>query len=187
MTNISKVIYKILIDSVLPKTGGTDQFSSVQKLFTDHVGKGNFLDIGKLLFIHLVDSINYCKPIIRHGRLLSHMFTQCGLLDAIKPFFPCYGSFLVSSKIVNSTTLRYLKLVESKKIIHPTHPLLLRETEENIAESRLVHVSDRIARIVAEAHAEFLRKLGAEVGTGESAELTVRQSRILEQPSRVYL
>jgi hypothetical protein len=115
------------------------------------------------------------------------MFAQCGLLDAIKPFFLGYGSFLVSSKIVNSTTLRYLKLVESKKIIHPTHPLLLRETEENIAESRLVHVSDRIARIVAEAHAEFLRKLGAEVGTGESAELTVRQSRILEQPSRVYL
>jgi hypothetical protein len=32
-----------------------------------------------------------------------------------------------------------------------------------------------------------MRKLGAEVRSGEPTELTVRQSRILEQPTRVYL
>jgi hypothetical protein len=114
------------------------------------------------------------------------MFAQYGMLDAIKPFFPGYGTFLVSSKIINSTTLRYLKLVKHNKIIHPTNPLLLRESEENIAACRLVHVSDRDARKVAEAHAEHMRKLGAEVGSGEPTELTVRQSRMLEQPTRVY-
>jgi hypothetical protein len=118
MTNTSKVIYKIFIDSILSKLGGTDQFSSVQKLFTFHVGKGNFLDIGKLIFIHLADSITFIKLIIRHGRLLNHMFAQCGLLDAVKPFFPGYGTYLSSSKIINSTILKYLQLVKYNKIIH---------------------------------------------------------------------
>ncbi|KAK2443984.1 hypothetical protein QL285_015046 [Trifolium repens] len=169
------------------KLGGTDQFSAVQKLFTFLVGKGNFVDVDKLLFIHLADSISSSKPIIHHGRILSHMFAQCGLLDAVKPFFPGYGTYLTSSKIINSTTLRYLHLVKGKQIVHPTHPLLIRETEENIVERRLVHVSDRYVRVIAEAHAGFLKGLGAEVGSGETEGLTVRQSRILEQPTRIFM
>ncbi|KAK2375248.1 hypothetical protein QL285_076150 [Trifolium repens] len=186
MTNNCKVIYKILIDSIMSKLGGTDQVSNFQKLFTFHVGKGNFLDIGRLIFIHLAESILSTKSIVRHSRLLSHMFAQCGLLDAIKPFLPGYATFLTSSKVVNSTTLRYLKLVKSNQIVHPTHPLLLRDTEDNIAECRLVHVSDSDARKIIEEHADYLKKLGAEVGTGEPTGLTVRQSRILEQPTRVF-
>ncbi|KAK2408976.1 hypothetical protein QL285_044438 [Trifolium repens] len=187
MTNISKVIYKIFIDSIIPKLGGTDQFSTVHKLFTFHVGKGNFVDVGKLLFIHLADSIVSSKPIIHHGRLLNHMFAQSGLLDVVKPFFSGCGTYLTSYKIISSTTLRYLHLVKAKQIVHPTHPLLIKESEENIAECRLVHVSDRDARIIAEAHAGFLKSLGAEVGSGETEGLTIRQSRILEQPTRIFL
>jgi hypothetical protein len=38
---------------------------------------------------------------------------------------------------------------------------------------------------VIEAHAEFMKKLGADVGDGEPTKLTVRQSRLLEQPLRL--
>jgi hypothetical protein len=75
-TNNCQVIYKILIDSVLPKLGSTDQISSLQKLFTFHIAKGNFLDIGKLIFDHLCTSILSTNTIVRHSRLLSHMFAQ---------------------------------------------------------------------------------------------------------------
>ncbi|KAK2352172.1 hypothetical protein QL285_096486 [Trifolium repens] len=184
-TNNCKVIYKILIDSILSKLGGTDQISNLQKLFTFHVGKGNFVDVGKLIFDHLANSILSSKSIMRHSRLLSHMFAQCGLLDTITPFLPGYGSFLLSSKFVNSTTLRYMKLVKNNEIVHPTHPLLIRDTEKNIAECRLVHVSDSAAKRVIEAHTDLLKKLGADVGDGQPTKLTVRQSRILEQPTRV--
>ncbi|KAK2455491.1 hypothetical protein QL285_002937 [Trifolium repens] len=184
-TNNCKVIYKILIDSILSKLGGTDQISNLQKLFTFHVGKGNFVDVGKLIFDHLANSILSSKSIVRHSRLLSHMFAQCGLLDTITPFLPGYGSFLLSSKFVNSTTLRYMKLVKNNEIVHPTHPLLIRDSEKNIAECRLVHVSDSAAKRVIEAHADLLKKLGADVGDGQPTKLTIRQSRILEQPTRV--
>jgi hypothetical protein len=183
--NMSKIIYRILINSIITKIGSTDQISSVQKLFTYHVGKGNFVEIGKLIFIHLADSITNKQPIIRHGRLLSHMFAQCGLLDAIRPFFPGYRTYLISSKIINSTTLRYLRLLKGKKAIHPTHPLLLRKYEKDIEECRLIHVSDRGARSIDEAHAGFLKSLGAEVGSGETEDLTVRQARLLAQPTKV--
>jgi hypothetical protein len=113
------------------------------------------------------------------------MFAQSGLLDAITPYLPGLGTFLLSSKIVNSTTLRYLKLVKNNEIVHPTHPVLLRESEKGIGESWLVHVRDSEAKRVIEAHAEFMKKLGADVGDGEPTKLTVRQSRLLEQPLRL--
>ncbi|KAK2360854.1 hypothetical protein QL285_086075 [Trifolium repens] len=184
-TNTCKVIYKILIDSILSKFGGTDQISNLQKLFTFHVGKGNFVDMSKLIFDHLATSILSSKSIVRHSRLLSHMFAQCGLLDTITPFLPGYGSFLLSSKFVNSTTLRYMKLVKNNQIVHPTHPLLIRDSEKDIDECRLVHVSDSAAKRVIEAHADLLKKLGADVGDGQPTKLTIRQARILEQPTRV--
>ncbi|KAK2450473.1 hypothetical protein QL285_009588 [Trifolium repens] len=187
LSNICKVIYKIFIDSIVLKLGGSDQIFVIQKLVMFHVGNGNLVNIAKLIFIHLLDSIVSHKPIIHHGRLLSHMFAQCGLLDAVKPFFPRYGTYLTSSKVVNSTTLGYLQLVKNAKIIYPTNPLILRDTEDGIEECRLVHVSDRDARLIEEAHAKFMKDLGAEVGSGETNELTVRQSRLLGEPSRVYL
>ncbi|KAK2435511.1 hypothetical protein QL285_020564 [Trifolium repens] len=184
-TNNCKIIYRILIESILSKLGGTDQISSVQKLFTFNVAKGNIVDIGRLIFYHLCMSIISSKAIVRHSRLLSHMFAQSGLLDAITPYLPGLGTFLLSSKIVNSTTLRYLKLVKNNEIVHPTHPVLLRESEKGIGESWLVHVRDSEAKRVIEAHAEFMKKLGADVGDGEPTKLTVRQSRLLEQPLRL--
>ncbi|KAK2450567.1 hypothetical protein QL285_009680 [Trifolium repens] len=184
-TNNCKIIYRILIDSVLPKLGGTDQISSVQKLFTFHIAKGNFLDVGKLIFDHLCLSIISSKTIVRHPRLLSHMFAQCGLLDAITPYLPGLSTFMLSSKIVNSTTLRYLRLVKNNEIVHPTHPVLLRDSEKGIGECWLVHVSDSEAKRVVEAHAEFMKKLGADVGDGQTTKLTVRQQRLLEQPLRL--
>ncbi|KAK2435549.1 hypothetical protein QL285_020597 [Trifolium repens] len=184
-TDNCKIIYRILIDSVLPKLGGTDQISSVQKLFTYNVAKGNIVDIGRLIFDNLCISIVSSKAIVRHSRLLSHMFAQCGLLDAVTPYLPGLGTFLLGSKIVNSTSLRYLRLVKNNEIIHPTHPLLLRNSEKGIGESWLVHVRDSEAKRVIEAHADFMKKLGADIGDGEPTRLTVRQSRLLEQPLKL--
>ncbi|KAK2369170.1 hypothetical protein QL285_082319 [Trifolium repens] len=188
LTNTSKVIYKIFIDSIAPKLGGTDQVSVVQKLFMFHVGKGNLVNIAKLIFVHLLDALDSKKAIIHHGRLLSHMFAQSGLLDAVKPFFPDFGTYMTSAQMVNSTTLRYLKLVKNDKIVYPQNPLLFRETEDGIEECHLVHVSERDARNIVEAHVNFLKKnYGADVASEEMEGLTVRQKRLLGIASRVFL
>ncbi|KAK2389202.1 hypothetical protein QL285_062812 [Trifolium repens] len=188
LTNTSKVIYKILIDSIAPKLGGTDQVSVVQKLFMFHVVKGNLVNIAKLIFVHLLDALDSKKAIIHHGRLLSHMFAQSGLLDVVKPFFPGFGTYMTSAQMVNSTTLRYLKLVKNDKIIHPQNPLLIRETEDGIEECRLVHVSERDAKNIVQAHVNFLKKnYGADVANEEMEGLTVRQKRLLGTASRVFL
>jgi hypothetical protein len=149
------------------------------------VSKGNFVDVGKIIFHHLIDSITSKKAIVRHARMLSHMFAQSGLMDAVKPFFPGCGNFLTSSKIINSITLRYFKMVKNADIVTPSHLVRIRESEEHIGECRLVHVSDRNARKVAEDHAKLLKSIGAEVGSGEVKELTIRQKRLLAPASRV--
>jgi hypothetical protein len=122
LTRFNKVIYKIFIESIVPKLGGTDQIYVVQKLFMFNVARGNLINVGRLIFVHLLEAINSGKATIHHGRLLSHMFAQVGLLDAVKPFFPGFGTFMSGTQIVNSTTLRYIKLVKSDKIIHPQNP-----------------------------------------------------------------
>jgi hypothetical protein len=185
LTNICKVIYKILIDSILSKLGGTDHVSNLQKLFTYHVDKGNVLDIARIIFVHLADSITSTKPIIRHGRLLSHMFAQSGLLDAIKQYLPGYGNFLLSSRIINNVSLRYLKLVKHADIVTPTIQLFLRESEANIRQSQLVHVNDSEAKKVVEIHVKLLESLGAKVNSDEDQEVIARQKRMQEPPSKV--
>jgi hypothetical protein len=184
-TDDNKIIYKILSDSILCKIGSTDQISDLQKLLTFHISKGNFVDVAKILFHNLADSITSKKPIVRHARMLSHMFAQSCLMDAVKPFLPGVGNFLTSSKIINSITLRYFKMVKNAEIVTPSNPLLIRDSEEHIGECRLVHVSDRNCRKVAEDHAKFLKSLGAEVGSGEVQELTSRQKRMLAPASKV--
>jgi hypothetical protein len=103
LTRFHKVIYKIFIESIVPKLGGTDQISVVQKLFMYNVARGNLGNVGRLIFLHLLEAINSGKATIHHGRLLSHMFAQVGLLDAVKPFFPGFGTFMSGTQIVNST------------------------------------------------------------------------------------
>jgi hypothetical protein len=97
-------------------------------MFLYNVAKGNRINTGKFIFDHLLEAINSGKPNVHHCRLLSHMFAQCGLLDAFKPVFPGFGSYMCDSHIINGTTLRYLKLVKADKIVYPNKPLMVRET-----------------------------------------------------------
>jgi hypothetical protein len=108
LTPFNKVIYKILHESIVPKLGGTYQISVYHKMFIYHVAKGNKVNTSKLIFGHLLEAINSGKPHVHHCRLLSHVFAQVGLLDAVKPVFPGFGSYMGDPQIINATTLRYL-------------------------------------------------------------------------------
>jgi hypothetical protein len=77
------------------------------------------------------------------------MFAQVGLMDAIKPVFLGFGTYMNAAQIINSTTLRYLKLVKAEKIVYPNKPLLVRETENGIGESYLVCVKEEEAKRIA--------------------------------------
>jgi hypothetical protein len=163
LTPFNRVIYKIMHESIVPKLGGTDHISVCHKMFVYHVGKGNKIKIGKFIFDHLLDSVNSGKSNVHHCRLLSHMFAQSGLLDAVKPVFPGFGSYLSDPQIINNTTLRYLSLVKADKIVYPDNPLLIRESEDGIGESYLVCVNVEEATKVAREYEKFVnQKFGIE-------------------------
>jgi hypothetical protein len=61
LTGFYKVIYKILHEIIVPKLGGTYHVSMCHKLFLYHVGKGNRVNIGKLIFDHLCESLGKSK------------------------------------------------------------------------------------------------------------------------------
>jgi hypothetical protein len=147
-----------LYESIIPKLEGTDHVSLCHKLFLYHVGKGNKVNVGRLIFDHLRESIG--KANVHHCRLLSHMYAQSGLLDAVKPVFPGFGSYFCDSQIINNITLRYLMLVKANKIIYPNTPLLVRESEDGIGDSYLVCVKVEVAEKIAEnMRSLFMRSL----------------------------
>jgi hypothetical protein len=79
-------------------------------------------------------------------------------------------------------------LVKNDKIVYPQNPLLFRETADGIEECRLVHISERDARNIVEAHINFLKKnYGADIASEEMDGLIVRQKRLLGKASRVFL
>jgi hypothetical protein len=86
------------------------------------------------------------------------MFAQSGLLDAVKPVFPGFGSYMCDPQIINGNTLRYLKLIIADKIVYPNKPLLLRESEDGIGESYLVCVKEEEAKKIAREYADFINK-----------------------------
>jgi hypothetical protein len=145
-------------ESIVPKLGGTDHISVCHKMFIYHVAKGHMINTGKLIFDHLLEAMNPGKQNVHQCRLLSHMFAQSGLLDAVKPVFPGFGSYMCDPQIINGNTLRYLKLIIADKIVCPNKPLLLRESEDGIGESYLVCVKEEEAKKIAREYADFINK-----------------------------
>jgi hypothetical protein len=181
LTRFNKVIYKILHESIVQKLGGIDQISVCHKMFIYHVAKGDKVNTGKLIFSHLLEAINSKKSHVQHCRLLSHMFAQIGLLDAVKPIFPGFGAYMVDPQIINATTLRYLKLIKADKIVYPTHPLLVRQTEDGIGESYLVCVKEEEAKKIASDCANFIdREFGVEENQSEK-----QKSLLLGNPIKI--
>ncbi|MCH86906.1 hypothetical protein A2U01_0007767, partial [Trifolium medium] len=92
LNNTSKVLFKILLSSIFPRTGGTDTISWEHMHFLYFLQKNKKINLAECLFEHLCGAISdgFVKRFttVAHPRLLSELFYQCRLVQVLKKVYP---------------------------------------------------------------------------------------------------
>src|SRR6266487_1493436 len=85
-----KLLARILLGSIFPRSGSSDQLLWDHRYFIYYLTKGYQLNWAKYIFNHLCKAVNatqkQSKPNIHviYPRILSEIFYQCGVIDVIK-------------------------------------------------------------------------------------------------------
>ena len=116
----TKMLLKIQSENLLPKGSGGDKPSLDHKVFLHFFVTKERTNVPKYIFKHLIknleDSQTIKKNFVPYGRLLSEIFHQIGVLDALKSV-NCYTDAQLSTvtgRIINGATLVTMKLIKKE-------------------------------------------------------------------------
>jgi len=116
----TKMLLKIESENLLPKGSGGDKPSLDHKVFLHFFLTKERANVPKYIFKHLIksleDSQTIKKNFVPYGRLLSEIFHQIGVLDALKSI-NCYTDAQLSTvtgRIINGATLVTMKLIRKE-------------------------------------------------------------------------
>jgi len=116
----TKMLLKIQNENLLPKGSGGDKHSLDHKVFLHFFLTRDRANVPKYIFRHLIknlrDSQTIKKNFVPYGRLLSEIFHQGGILDALKNvnYFTDAQLGTVTGRIINGETLVTMKLIRKE-------------------------------------------------------------------------
>ncbi|MCH86142.1 hypothetical protein A2U01_0006996, partial [Trifolium medium] len=86
-----RVIYRMFLNSIIPRRGGTGTIAWNYKHGIYFLGQGRKIDLVDLIFQNLCNamsaSIKHKIPNVAYPRLLSELFLQSGIVEYLKPVF----------------------------------------------------------------------------------------------------
>jgi len=115
-----KLLLKIQNENLLPKGGGGDQPSLDHRVFLHFFMNKEKANVPKYIFKHMIKTLKESQTIKRcwvpYGRLLSEIFHQGGILDAIRKANVSDDKQLgiITGKVINGSTLRHMKLIKKE-------------------------------------------------------------------------
>jgi len=115
-----KMLLKIQNENLLPKGGGGDQPSLDHRVFLYFFLTKQKANVPKYIFRHMIKTLKESQTIKRtwipYRRLISKILHQGGILNALKEvnYFPNAQLGTVTGKIINSSTLRHMKLIKKE-------------------------------------------------------------------------
>jgi len=116
----TKMLLKIQNENLLPKGSGGDKPSLDYKVFLHFFLTKERANVPKYIFKHLIKSLEdnqtIKKNFVPYGRLLSEIFHQIGVLDALKSVncFTDAQLSTVTGRIINGATLVTMKLIRKE-------------------------------------------------------------------------
>jgi len=116
----TKMLLKIQNENLLPKGSGGDKPSLDHKVFLHFFLTRERANMPKYIFRHLIknlrDSQTIKKNFVPYGRLLSEIFHQGGILNALKNvnYFTDAQLGTVTGRIINGATLVTMKLIRKE-------------------------------------------------------------------------
>jgi len=116
----TKMLLKIQSENLLPKGSGGDKPSLDHKVFLHFLLTRERANVPKYIFKHLInclkDSQTIKKNLVPYGRILSEIFHQIGVLDALKNV-KCFNDAQLSTitgRIINGATMVTMKLIKKE-------------------------------------------------------------------------
>jgi len=112
------MLLKIQYENLLPKGGGSDQPSLAHKIFLHHIINGERVNMPKYIFKYMVKELRESERKNRvwvpYGRLLSEIFHQGGILQALSGvnYFIDEQLETVTGKVINAKTLKNMGLIK---------------------------------------------------------------------------
>jgi len=116
----TKMLLKIQSENLLPKGSGGDKPSLDHKVFLHFFLTRERANVPKYIFKHLInclkDSQTIKRNLVPYGRILSEIFHQIGVLDALKNV-KCFNDAqlgTVTGRIINGATMVTMKLIKKE-------------------------------------------------------------------------
>ena len=116
----NKMLLKIQNENLLPKGGGGDQPSLDHRVFLHLLLTKEKSNVPKYIFKHMIKTLKESQTIKRswipHGRLISEILHQGGILSTLKEvnIFTDAQLGTVTGKIINGGTLKHMKLIKKE-------------------------------------------------------------------------
>ena len=116
----TKMLLKIQNENLLPKGSGGDKPSLDHKVFLHFFLTSERANVPKYMFRHLIKNLRdrqtIKKNFVPYGRLLSEIFHQGGILNALKNvnYFTDAQLGTVTGRIINGETLVTMKLIRKE-------------------------------------------------------------------------
>jgi len=113
----NKMLLKIQYENLLPKGAGSDQPSLAHKVILHHIINGEKVNVPKYIFKHMIkelrESQKKCRVWIPYGRLISEIFHQGGILQALIEvnYFTDEKLETETGKVINASTLKNMRLI----------------------------------------------------------------------------
>src|SRR6266487_3105729 len=143
---IQRVLAKIVLGSIFPRSGSSDQLSWDHRHFVYFLTRKFNLNWAKYIFNHLCKAVNAIqkktKPNVHviYPRILSEIFYQCGVIDVIKATGHDNLIREIRASTISAHTLSNMNLLAGKEMI-PSDPFeLLSHSEDSIIKRHKIDI-----------------------------------------------
>lgn len=149
-----KLLFKILIGSLIPREGNTYQISWDHRHFTFYLVNEDKINLPSYIFHHFCEAIKeskkHNKKNVPYVRLLSKLFYQSRLIDALKTVYDNKDLEEIHGNILPAFFLANMKLLKKSEVVVSKEPLRIRWAKTDYLEDYIVitkHKNPDVIRI----------------------------------------
>ncbi|CAJ2662562.1 unnamed protein product [Trifolium pratense] len=178
LTDVCRVLFKIILAAISPRVGGTDTISWTHRHLIYFLLKGMKVNLGEYFFERICEAIfsskSQRKTAIAYPRLLSDLLYQGHVVQNLKKFHPELVEKKFTPEILNASFLTKMRLISSKLVQPPQE--FTASLEDRLYVDGYPVISEMDAEHIIQDYLEVLRKEG----------YTVDRSMVPPAPVNMY-
>ncbi|CAJ2642237.1 unnamed protein product [Trifolium pratense] len=178
LTDVCRVLFKIILAAICPRVGGTDTISWTHHHLIYFLLKGTKVNLGEYFFERICEAIfsskSQRKTPIAYPRLLSDLLYQGHVVQNLKKFHPELVEKKFTPEILNASFLTKMRIISSKLVQPPQE--FTASLEDRLYVDGYPVISEMDAEHIIQDYLEVLRKEG----------YTVDRSMVPPAPVNMY-